>query len=94
MKVDKTLISKLERLSLIKLNEDEREEMISELEKMIDMIDHLAKAKTNNSDIDKTKMKLREDTVKEELDFEKIKHLSKETLGRYYTVPKVIKSKK
>ena len=91
MKVDNKLISKLEEISFLHLTDSERQRMVIELEKMVDMIDFI-----RNISIDKEYIEdieenvLRNDEVKDHLSTQSALLNSSNTWERYFTVPKVI----
>jgi len=67
MQVDDVLLSRLEKLSFLKISEDKREEIVSQLSEIVNFVDNLSLLDTQNVD-EKFAMSddatlLREDTV-------------------------------
>lgn len=93
MTLDKKLISKLEDLSMLRLSEQEREEIAEGLEKMIGMIDKIREFDPGlpEEKIEAQENIFREDIIGESMNIEEAFRNSKNTKGRYFTVPKVIK---
>ncbi len=50
MKVDDTLLSRLEKLSYLQISEDKREEIISQLSEIVSFVDNLSELDTDNVD--------------------------------------------
>jgi len=95
MKVDKNLILKLEKLSMLQLSEEERLEIVQELEKLIAMIDIVREADFIPYDIIESKSEqiLRSDKLEEHLDTNVSLRNTLNKYQSYFTVPKVIKEK-
>lgn len=50
MQVDNLLLSKLEKLSFLKISDDKREEIISQLSEIVNFVDNLSELNTQNVD--------------------------------------------
>lgn len=50
MQVDNTLLSRLEKLSFLKISDDKREEIISQLSEIVNFVDNLSLLDTQNVD--------------------------------------------
>ncbi|MCK9474006.1 Asp-tRNA(Asn)/Glu-tRNA(Gln) amidotransferase subunit GatC [Sulfurimonas sp.] len=66
MQVDNELLSRLEKLSFLKVSDDKREEIVNQLSEIVSFVDNLSELNTDNVD-DKFSMNdeatlLREDT--------------------------------
>ena len=95
MQVDDALIDKLSKLAMLQFNDEEREEIKSDLEKMIGFVDKLKELDTTgvtpllhmsaNVDV------LREDIPGNMLDREEALKNAPEHDGVFFKVPKVIK---
>ncbi len=91
MNLDKNIISRLENLSMLSLSDKEREALLPELEKMVEMLIKIQKADFSTKESNTQKQVLRADDEKPNADFELIKQNSKQTKDNYFVVPKVIK---
>lgn len=95
MQVDDALIDKLSRLSMLQFNDEEREEIKADLQKMIGFIDKLKELDTtgieplmhmsNNVDV------LREDVPGNMISREEALQNAPKHDGSFFQVPKVIK---
>lgn len=50
MQVDDALLTKLEKLSFLKISEDKREEVISQLSEIVSFVDNLSELNTDGAD--------------------------------------------
>ncbi len=50
MQIDDALLSKLEKLSFLKVDEDKREEIIGQLSEIVSFVDNLSELNTDNVD--------------------------------------------
>jgi aspartyl-tRNA(Asn)/glutamyl-tRNA(Gln) amidotransferase subunit C len=50
MQVDDALLTKLEKLSFLKVSEDKREEIINQLSEIVSFVDNLSELNTDNVD--------------------------------------------
>lgn len=94
MKIDAELIEKLAHLSKIELKEEEKEEMITELEKMIQFIEKLDELNTEGIPPlthMSTESINREDEVKGEIAQKDVFQNVENKSSDYFQVPKVIK---
>jgi aspartyl-tRNA(Asn)/glutamyl-tRNA(Gln) amidotransferase subunit C len=95
MQVDDALVDKLSRLSMLRFNEEEREQIKSDLQKMIGFVDKLRELDTtgvepllhmsDNVDV------LREDVPGNMLSREEALQNAPDHDGTYFKVPKAIK---
>ena len=95
MQVDDALIEKLAHLSMLQFNEEEKEEIKADLQKMIGFIDKLQELDTTGVEplmhmSDEVNV-LRNDTTGHMLAREKALQNAPHTDGAYFKVPKVIK---
>jgi len=95
MQVDDALLSKLEKLSFLKVDDNKREEIIGQLSQIVSFVDNLSELNTDGID-DKFAMnndatKLREDiaNVNTSINDEIIKNAPKST-DNFFIVPKII----
>jgi aspartyl-tRNA(Asn)/glutamyl-tRNA(Gln) amidotransferase subunit C len=95
MQVDDALIEKLSKLSMLRLDEGEKEELKKELEKMIGFIDQLQKLDTSGTDpllhMSHLQNVLREDIVAGMITREEAFINAPDQDGIFFKVPKVIK---
>lgn len=94
MKVDSVLIEKLETLANLKLDDAEKEQLIKDLDKMIEMFGKISEVETEGV-IPLTHMTdsvnvMRADTPVDGLSVEHALANAPERIGRYFAVPKVI----
>lgn len=98
MKVDKALISKLEKLSRLKLAPEEQESIQKDLTNILGMVEKLNEVDTEGVEplihISEEINVLREDEVKHQLSREDALTNAPQTDGTYFLVPKVIDLKK
>jgi aspartyl-tRNA(Asn)/glutamyl-tRNA(Gln) amidotransferase subunit C len=95
MQVDDALIDKLSKLSMLRFNDAEREEIKSDLEKMIGFVDKLKELDTTGVEpllhMSEHINVLREDIPGNMLSREEALKNAPHTDGIYFKVPKVIK---
>ena len=95
MQVDDALLSKLEKLSFLKINDDKREEIVAQLSEIVSFVDNLSELDTTGVN-DKFSMNdistpLREDvptssiTIGEDI----LKH-APQSADNFFIVPKII----
>ncbi len=95
MQVDDALLSKLEKLSFLKVAEDKREEIIAQLSEIVSFVDNLSELDTEGVD-DKFSMRnsqtpLREDTPKCETAInDDILKNAPNSADHFFIVPKII----
>ena len=94
--IDLETVSKLEKLSMLKLSDSEKEELLKDLNNMVGMIDKLAEIDTSVLDplkhINDHSQVLRDDTLKPSLERDLAIGNAPKHSGHFFTVPKVIKS--
>jgi len=94
-KIDLKTISKLEELSMLKMSDAEKEELLSDLNNLVAMIDQLANIDTTGIEplkhINDHHQELRTDEVKPSLDREQVLKNAPKRSGNFFAVPKVIK---
>jgi len=94
MAIDDNVISKLEKLSKLKLEADERVSIANDLEKMLDMVDKLSEVDTEGVEplvyIHSEVNVLRADKATGMLDRETALANAPKKVGNYFAVPKVI----
>jgi aspartyl-tRNA(Asn)/glutamyl-tRNA(Gln) amidotransferase subunit C len=95
MQVDDALLSKLEKLSFLKVSDDKREEIISQLSEIVAFVDNLSELNTDGVD-DKFAMNdnstlLREDipSCDSQINDEILKNAPK-SADHFFIVPKII----
>ncbi len=95
MQVDDALLSKLEKLSFLKVSDDKREEIISQLSEIVSFVDNLSALDTSGVD-DKFAMSdaqtiLREDTpaCESQINDAILSHAPK-SAEHFFIVPKII----
>ncbi len=95
MEIDDTLISKLERLSRLRLDEQERESIKQELNNILQMVETLQELDTTDVEplvyVNQSRRPEREDVVANELDVsDSISNAPKKHEDGFFVVPKVI----
>lgn len=95
MQVDDALLSKLEKLSFLKVSDDKREEIIAQLSEIVTFVDNLSELNTDGVD-DKFAMSdaqtpLREDTphCDTTINDDILKH-APNSADHFFIVPKII----
>ena len=95
MQVDDALLSKLEKLSYLKVSDDKREEMIDQLSEIVSFVDNLSELNTDGIDdtfaMDDSSTFTREDTplCDKNINDEILKHAPK-SADHFFIVPKII----
>jgi len=95
MQVDDALLTRLEKLSFLKISEDKREEIISQLSEIVGFVDNLSELNTDGVDanfaMDDRATPLREDIPEchSEINDEILKHAPK-SADHFFIVPKII----
>lgn len=94
MKIDQSLILRLEELARLELSVEERERIQGDLERILGMVEKLQEVDTEGVEpltyISSATNVLRLDEVAHELDREQAMKNAPETDGTYFKVPKVI----
>lgn len=95
MQVDDALLTRLEKLSYLKVSDDKREEIIGQLSEIVSFVDNLSELNTDNVD-DKFAMNdaatfLRQDTPKcdTKINDDILKH-APQSADHFFIVPKII----
>jgi len=95
MQVDDALLSKLEKLSFLKVDENKREEIKEQLSEIVNFVDNLSSLNTNNIDdkfaMNETPTQLRADTphVDAKINDDILKNAPKSS-EHFFIVPKII----
>jgi aspartyl-tRNA(Asn)/glutamyl-tRNA(Gln) amidotransferase subunit C len=95
MQVDDALLSKLEKLSFLKVNDDKRQEMISQLSEIVSFVDNLSDLDTTDVDdnfaMTDNATPLRADTPNSSIDIsEAILKNAPNSSDNFFIVPKII----
>ncbi len=94
MKIDKNTTLKIAKLSRIKLEDSEIEELSAELSSILDWVEQLNEVNTDKieplSNVSKSKLPLREDMQTNEDKSNDVLSNAPEKLENYYVVPKVV----
>jgi len=95
MQVDDALLSKLEKLSFLKINDEKREEIKEQLSEIVSFVDNLSNLNTDGVDsnfsMDNRSTKLRDDSVisSQEISQAILEHAPK-SADNFFIVPKII----
>lgn len=95
MQVDNALLTKLEKLSFLKVSDDKRDDILSELSEIVNFVDNLSELDTdgvdNNFAMSDNSTVLREDTVvsSPSVSEDILKH-SPKSGDNFFVVPKII----
>lgn len=94
MTVDRVLISKLEKLARLKLSEEEKTDLMTDLDKMLQMVAKMEELDTSDVEpliyISEDSNVLRTDEVKNQVDRQAALDLAPDQDGTYFKLPKVI----
>ena len=94
MKIDKNTINKIARLSRIKIDDQESEDYIKDLNSILDWVDQLNEVDTDNvkplSNISSSILPKREDVSKDKNSSEEILENAPDKLEGFFAVPKVV----
>lgn len=95
MQVDNALLTKLEKLSFLKVSDDKREDILAELSEIVNFVDNLSALDTdgvdNNFAMSDKSTQLREDTVVSSVSVsEDILKNSPNSGNNFFVVPKII----
>jgi len=95
MKIDDALLTKLEKLSFLKISDDKREEIVEQLSEIVTFVDNLSELNTDGVESvfamnDKT-TPLREDSVHSQSSVgEEILAHAPQSADNFFIVPKII----
>lgn len=96
-KIDENLISKLEKLSKLCLNSEEKSKISDDLEQIVEMFDKLEEVNTEGvvptRHMTTSQHPLREDAVANELGVDRVLKNAPEQHERFIAVPKFLKPK-
>ena len=96
-KIDENLISKLEKLSKLRLQEDEKQQIAKDLEGIVEMFDKLQEVDTEGVEptrhITTHAHPLRDDRVQNELKVDQVVKNAPEVHENFIAVPKFLKPK-
>jgi len=94
MKIDKNTTLKIAKLSRIKIDNSEIEELSAELNSILDWVEQLNEVNTDNieplSNVSMSKLPFREDKQNNEDKSNDVLSNAPEKLENYYVVPKVV----
>jgi len=95
MQVDDKLLSKLEKLSFLKVDENKREEIIGQLSEIVSFVDNLSKLNTDGID-DNFSMNSNSTPTREDVSFcntsinDEIIKNAPQSADHFFIVPKII----
>jgi len=95
MQIDTALISRLEKLARLRLDDAERAKLTGDLQRILDMVDELRELDTNGVEPlvylnDEQNTVLREDEIANQLTQEEALKNAPKHDGQFFRVPKVI----
>ena len=94
MKIDKNTTLKIAKLSRIKIEDDEVDELSSQLSSIVDWVEQLNEVDTENveplSNVSMSKLPLRKDIVSIENNSKEVLSNAPDKLENYFAVPKVV----
>jgi len=95
MQVDDALLTRLEKLSFLKVSDDKREEMIGQLSEIVNFVDNLSDLDTNGVDdnfaMSDSSTRLRADTINSSKSVsEDILTHAPKSADNFFIVPKII----
>ncbi len=95
MQVDDALLSKLEKLSFLKVDENKRQEIISQLSEIVSFVDNLSQLSTDKVDDnfamndDATQVRVDEPFIDTSINENILKH-APQSADNFFIVPKII----
>lgn len=94
MKIDKNTTLKIAKLSRIKIEDDEIDELSNQLSSIVNWVEQLNEVNTDNveplSNVSMTKLPLRKDIEDTEDNSKEVLSNAPDKLGNYFAVPKVV----
>jgi len=95
MQVDDALLSRLEKLSFLKVSDDKRQEMIKQLSEIVDFVDNLSDLETqgvdDNFSMSDASTRLREDSINSSTSVsQEILTNAPKSADDFFVVPKII----
>ncbi len=97
MKIDKTLISKLEKLARLDLSQEEKDQLEGDLNKILQMVEKMEELDTSKVDplvyISEEVNVFRPDEVNNQMDRKAALSVAPKQDGEHFKVPKVIDKK-
>ena len=94
MKIDKNTTLKIAKLSRIKIEDDEIDELSTQLSSIVNWVEQLNEVNTDNveplSNVSMTKLPLRKDIEDTEDNSKEVLSNAPDKLGNYFAVPKVV----
>ena len=94
MKIDKNTTLKIAKLSRIKIEDDEIDELSNQLSSIVNWVEQLNEVNTDNveplSNVSMTKLPLRKDIEDTEDNSKEVLLNAPDKLGNYFAVPKVV----
>ena len=94
MKIDKNTILKIAKLSRIKIDDSEIDELSSELSAIVDWVEQLNEVNTKDveplSNVSMSKLPLRKDNANSQNNSKNILSNAPDKLENYFAVPKVV----
>ena len=94
MKIDKNTTLKIAKLSRIKIEDDEIDELSTQLSSIVNWVEQLNEVDTDNveplSNVSMTKLPLRKDIEDTEDNSKEVLSNAPDKLGNYFAVPKVV----
>ena len=94
MKIDKNTTLKIAKLSRIKIDESEVDELSSQLSSIVDWVEQLNEVNTDNikplSNVSMAKLPLRKDIEDTKDNSEEVLSNAPDKLEKYFVVPKVV----
>jgi len=94
LKIDKNTTLKIAKLSRIKIEDDEIDELSNQLSSIVNWVEQLNEVNTDNveplSNVSMTKLPLRKDIEDTEDNSKEVLSNAPDKLGNYFAVPKVV----
>ena len=94
MKIDRNTTLKIAKLSRIKIDESEIDELSSQLNSIVEWVEQLNEVNTDTveplSNVSMTKLPLRKDIENPKDNSEEVLSNAPDKLGKYFAVPKVV----
>jgi aspartyl-tRNA(Asn)/glutamyl-tRNA(Gln) amidotransferase subunit C len=94
MQIDHTLISRLEKLARLQLEDPEREQLSGDLQRILDMVDQLRELDTTGVEpliwLNENENALRDDVIAGQVSQKQALENAPQQDGQFFKVPKVI----
>lgn len=93
MKIDDTLLDKLEKMSMLEIDQDKREEVKAQLSEILTFVENLSSIKTEDIEVSYTRgTSLRDDQIKDQQIYQAVLDHAPCAKDGFFIVPKILES--